>query len=75
MARVYEMTELCFEGKEPAGSHVEVDVEAEITGGGKTRKLKGFYAGDQIYKVRFLPEQEGTYRYKVTGVVTRRRNG
>ncbi len=70
MARVYEMTELCFEGKEPAGSHVEVDVEAEITGGGKTRKLKGFYAGDQIYKVRFLPEQEGTYRYKVTGVVT-----
>lgn len=70
MARVYEMTELCFQGKEPTGSQVEVDVTAEITGGGKTWKLKGFYAGNQMYKVRFLPEQEGTYRYKVTGVVT-----
>lgn len=70
MARVYEMAELQFKGRAPDGSQVEVNVTAEITGGGKTLKLKGFYAGNETYKVRFLPEKPGEYSYKVSGVVT-----
>lgn len=69
MARVYEMTELVFQGEAPAGSQVEVDVTAEITDGTKTLYLKGFYDGNRTYKVRFLPEKEGLYHYKVTGIV------
>ncbi len=70
MARVYEMVELELKGEAPIGSQVEVDVKAEITCDEKTWNLKGFYAGNHIYKVRFLPEETGTYRYKITGVVT-----
>ncbi len=70
MARVYEMAEIQLKGEAPAGSQVEVDVMAEITGGGRTLKRKGFYAGNQTYKVRFLPDKAGIYHYKVTGIVT-----
>ena len=70
MARAYEMVELRFKGEIPAKSQVEADVTAEITGGGKTLKLKGFYARNKTYKVRFLPEKAGTYHYKVTGMIT-----
>nr|WP_070102303.1 MULTISPECIES: DUF5605 domain-containing protein [Clostridia] len=64
------MFELKFHGEEPVGSQVDVDVSAEFTCGSITKKVKGFYAGNGIYKVRFLPQQAGTYDWKVTGVVS-----
>ena len=67
--RANEMIELQFKGPVPVGSQVEVNVMAELFWGGNTIKLKGFYAGNQIYKVRFLPEEPGEYTYKVTGIV------
>ncbi len=71
----YEMFELTFNGVKPEGSWVNVPVEAEFTwksgenGQEKSKKVKGFYAGENLYKVRFLPEEAGEYRWQVTGCI------
>lgn len=67
--RQYEMFELEFRGTEPEGSFVEIDLEAVFSCEGEKRTVKGFYAGNGIYKVRFLPEKAGTYTWKVTGIL------
>ncbi|MFG6363814.1 MAG: DUF5060 domain-containing protein [Schaedlerella sp.] len=63
----YEMAELVFKGGEPEGSAVTVDLQAFFFHGEKAVTVKGFYAGEGVYKVRFLPEETGTYPYCVTG--------
>ncbi len=73
--RQYEMFELKFEGKEPVGSAAAVDVTAEFThtaadGKQTVKAVKGFYAGDGIYKVRFYPAEAGIYAWKVRGEVS-----
>lgn len=65
-----ETVELCFTGKQPEGSLAVVDVTAEFDGPDGKKKVRGFYAGNESYKVRFLPEQAGTYTYRVSGVVS-----
>ena len=68
----YETMELTFEGKEPEGSHAVVDVTGVFCHMEDNRKVtvKGFYAGNGEYKVRFLPEAEGEYTWTVSGLVT-----
>lgn len=66
----FETFELSLCGQEPDGSYVKVDVSAEFTLDGNTTVVKGFYAGNGIYKVRFYPEKTGCYHYKVKGIVT-----
>lgn len=65
----YEMFELEFKGDAPADSLVCVDVQAEFTCDGETKIVKGFYAGNNIYKVRFYPSQPGSYEWCVSGLV------
>lgn len=65
----YEMFELTYQEAEPTDSHVDVNIEAEFTCAGKTTKVKGFYAGNGEYKVRFLPAETGKVTWKVSGVV------
>lgn len=64
----YEMFELTFSGKEPEGSHVDVDLTAEFCCGEKVIKTAGFYAGNGTYKVRFLPDQTGAVAWHVSGI-------
>ena len=70
MTRVNEMIELTFEGVEPAGSHVAVNVKAVFTKGDFSKEVLGFYAGNGTYKVRFLAEEAGRYTYQVSGLVS-----
>ena len=63
------MMELVFPGKAPEGSEASVDLSAVFKKGEKTWRVKGFYAGNGTYKVRFLPEECGTYRFEVSGSV------
>ena len=44
-------------------------LSAEFTFGDETTSVPGFYAGNGVYKVRFLPKQAGKYQWKVSGVV------
>ena len=65
----YRMFELRFESSRPKGSEAVVDLEAVFTNGGESKTVKGFYAGNGIYAVRFLPEKEGVYTWRVSGCV------
>ena len=67
--RQYEMVELTYQTAAPVGSEVFVDLQGTFICGEETVTVKGFYAGNNTYKVRFLPTQSGTYTYKITGVV------
>ncbi|MDO4337476.1 MAG: DUF4038 domain-containing protein [Eubacteriales bacterium] len=69
----YQLFELEFHGAEPEGSRAVIDMEAVFTwksartGEQKSKKVKGFYDGNHVYKVRFLPEEAGEYQWQVTG--------
>ena len=65
----YEMIELSFFGQAPKGSHVDIDLSVVITCGSDTKTVKGFYAGNCQYKVRFLPEKAGIYTYHIHGCI------
>lgn len=68
--RQYEIFELKFKGDKPAGSEALADVTAEFTCGKDCWKVKGFYDGEGTYKVRFLPQNTGTYTWKISGAVS-----
>ena len=65
----YEMKEFVFSGKAPEGSQAQVDVSAVFTCAEESVTVKGFYAGNGQYKVRFYPRHTGLYQWKVTGAV------
>ena len=69
--RQYEMCELSYQTGKPKGSEVQIDLQGEFKreGSPDMLRVKGFYAGDGICKVRFLPSHAGSYRYKITGLV------
>ena len=66
--KCYETFELNFQGAEPENSHAGVALSALFTCGEKCWNVKGFYAGEGMYKVRFLPQTEGEYTWKVSGL-------
>ena len=65
----YETAEITLQGAAPQGSCAQADITAVITGGGTEKTIKGFYAGNDTYKVRFLPKEPGTYQYHISGCV------
>lgn len=65
----FQTFELTFSGQEPSGSWAVIDLEAVFTWENGTKTVKGFYTGNETYKVRFLPEEAGSYTWKVTGCV------
>jgi hypothetical protein len=66
------MCELQFKGENLENSGKpwsEASPLAELECGGVKQKVKGFYAGKGIYKVRFLPNIAGRWNYKVSGCI------
>lgn len=41
------------------------DIIGVFTHGNKEYRTKGFYAGNNCYKVRFSPDEEGTWEYRI----------
>lgn len=70
----YEMTELIFKKKVKLQDEVNIDLSADFTCGEEHIKVKGFYAGDDTFKVRFLPMQSGQYHYIVKGIINEEGN-
>ncbi len=65
----YEMCELSFSGPVLAENYASIDLRAVLSCGEEVHQVKGFYAGEGLYKVRFLPKSAGTYAYTVSGCV------
>lgn len=66
----YDLFELAYTAPAPSGSQVDIDLTAVFTCGGDETKVSGFYTGNGIYKIRFLPLQPGNYHYEVSGIIT-----
>lgn len=67
----YQMYEMSWQCEAAKGSETVIDLNAVFSReeDGICVKVKGFYAGNGICKVRFYPEHAGNYRYHVTGIV------
>ena len=66
----YETFELCYHAPAPTGSHVEIDLTAAFTTEAGTVTVRGFYAGNERYIVRYLPMSTGHVSYTVSGLVS-----
>lgn len=64
----YKTFELTFYAPEPANSQAEANLTATFVNGESRVTVRGFYAGSEVYKVRFLPQEPGHYTWRVSGV-------
>lgn len=63
------MIELKYHAPAPKGSEVNVELHGTFSCNSEKVSVKGFYAGNETYIVRFLPVRSGTYNYKISGIV------
>jgi len=65
----YHMCELTFNGKILEDAYAGISLNAELKCQNKKINVSGFYAGNGIYKVRFLPEVSGLWKYRISGCI------
>ena len=70
MMKQYETFELSWQGPVLTEDYAAIDLEAVFTQGETGVKVKGFYDGDGVYKVRFLPMEAGAWQWTVRGLIT-----
>jgi hypothetical protein len=56
--------EVNLPGPSAGNPYVEVAFSARFTRGDRSLVVPGFYDGEGIYRVRFMPESEGEWRYE-----------
>jgi hypothetical protein len=59
-----------FGGPSAGNPFTEVDLKAEFISGDKRVEVPGFYDGEGSYKVRFLPEEQGEWTFKIQSNAT-----
>ena len=59
----WSMYEAAFAGPAEGNPFVDVELSAEFSQGSTPIKVPGFYAGEGFYKVRFMPSEEGDWKY------------
>ena len=55
--------ELTIQGPSTGNPFVGTTLTARFTNGNKAYEPEGFYDGNGIYKIRFMPDKEGTWNY------------
>jgi len=61
------MLEMEAEGFTTGNPFTDYTVQGVFTGKNETVTVDGFYDGDGVYKVRFMPSFEGDYTYEISG--------
>ncbi|MEO7580548.1 MAG: DUF5060 domain-containing protein, partial [Massilia sp.] len=56
--------EITLAGPARGNPYTEVEVGARFRQGERVREVTGFYDGDGVYKIRFMPEREGVWQYE-----------
>jgi hypothetical protein len=62
--RVWEVFELKLAGPRAGNPFVDVELTAVFSQGHRDVAVDGFYDGDGVYKVRFMPDTQGAWNYK-----------
>lgn len=60
----WSVYELSLEGPSSGNPFVGTAFYAKFTKGDRTFSPDGFYDGDGVYKIRFMPDEEGVWTYK-----------
>lgn len=64
---VWQRLELRIDGPSHGNPYIEVELTARAFGpGGISHELLGFYDGDGIYRLRFLPPAAGDWRFELS---------
>jgi hypothetical protein len=56
--------EITLKGPAAGNPFVDVQLSARFTRGDRAVTVPGFYDGDGLYRIRFMPEQQGEWRYR-----------
>jgi len=59
--------ETVVNGRSEGNPFLDYDITGRFTGEHETVKVGGFYDGDGVYRVRFMPSFEGKYTYTIEG--------
>jgi hypothetical protein len=59
----WDIFEIEFEGPGTGNPFLEVQLEAEFQLGDQTFSPSGFYDGDGVYRIRFMPNKIGVWKY------------
>ena len=58
--------EVYFNGKTQGNPFTDYGIKGKFVGDNEEVTVDGFYDGDGVYKVRFMPSFEGKYTYTVS---------
>lgn len=56
--------EIELRGPAHGNPFVDVELSAEFASGGRTQRALGFYDGEGVYRIRFMPDAEGEWTYR-----------
>jgi len=62
----YEIFEIPLEGPESGNPFNDVQLTAQFQYKNRSYVCEGFYDGDGKYKIRFMPDEEGTWKFSTT---------
>ena len=65
----YEIFEISIKGTTSGNPFVDVELSALFQYKNRTKYCEGFYDGKGNYKIRFMPDEEGEWRYTTTSSV------
>lgn len=68
MINTWDMIELEFQGHCDKNPFVDYEIYGKFCSDNETKIVDGFYDGNGIYRVRFMPSSKGEYQYKIWGV-------
>ncbi len=58
--------ELALDGPADGNPYLDITLSAQFTHEDRTVTVAGFYDGDGVYRVRFMPDAPGTWHYRTT---------
>ncbi|KQN75201.1 DUF5060 domain-containing protein [Devosia sp. Leaf64] len=68
-ATLWGLFEIALDGPSTGNPFLDVTFEATFSQGGTVLKVPGFYDGDGVYRLRFMPQVEGVWQYQTSSNV------
>jgi hypothetical protein len=62
----WNVLEISLKGPKSGNPYKDVHLRASFSQGGKTINVRGFYDGGGDYKIRFMPQSDGKWRFSTT---------
>lgn len=63
----WDLFELSFKGKTDGNPFTDYSIYGTFIGENEKKTVEGFYDGNGVYTVRFMPSYDGEYRYRIFG--------